>query len=320
MLVGYLQVAMSLNDTQMILNNLKSVLWISYPIILLLIFIAARFIAAKSIQPVKEIIITANSITEKDLSTRIALPGNKDELFEMSKTINALLQRIENALLREKQFTSDASHEFRTPLAVIKGTLEVMIRKPRTQEEYEEKARFCVQEVDRLNEMIDELLLLARFEKHHLASKLQPIFISTLILESLVRFKNKIENKNIQIFQNLDQDKPIYSDPQLLSIAINNILSNALKYSHSNGKVFIELKQNNHETILTIKDEGIGIDEKDMDSIFNPYFRSNPSHHLNVKGYGLGLPIVKKIATTLNIQYQIQSQVGVGTSFELRFR
>ena len=315
---GYLLVAMSLDDTTMILNNLQFVLLISFPVIVVLLFLTARWIAARSIHPVKEIITTAQKINSNDLSSRIVLPQNRDELFEMSETINALLDRIENALLREKQFTSDASHEFRTPLAVIKGNLEVLIRKPRSQSEYEEKIKFCVQEVDRLNIMIDELLMIARFNNQPQSLKAQPVFINTLILDSLVRFKNKIEAKNITIQQEIQQEFPLTIDAHLLSIAINNILSNALKYSHQNGIVHISLSQKNKETILKITDQGIGIEQSDLDKIFNPYFRSHPSEHQSVKGYGLGLSIVKKIAETLQIKISVQSKINQGTCFELR--
>ena len=160
--VGYLVVAMSLEDFE-IVQILKNILLISYPLILILLFLIARFFAGKSIKPVSTIIDTSSQITKDNLKTRIPLPVNKDELYVLSQNINNLLDRVENAIEREKQFTSDASHELRTPLAVMKGTMEVLIRKPRDQKEYEEKINFCITEVDRLNHMVDQLLLLARF-------------------------------------------------------------------------------------------------------------------------------------------------------------
>lgn len=318
-IIGYLLVAMSLEDTIMILNNLQSVLLITFPLILVLIFTTARFIAARSIKPVKEIITTANKITESDLSRRIILPQNEDELFEMSQTFNALLDRIERALDREKQFTSDASHEFRTPLAVIKGNLEVLIRKPRTQAEYEEKVKFCVHEVDRLNVMIDELLLIARFDNHQLKSKQSSVFLNTLILDSLVRFKNKIETKKITIHQDFKQSNPLQIDAQLLSIVVNNLISNALKYSNENGEVHIQINQTDSETTLSISDNGIGIKNEDLDKIFTPFYRSQLSSNQMVKGSGLGLSIVKKITDALQIKLEVESTINEGSRFTLRF-
>ena len=162
--VGYLIIAMSLEDANLVLRNLRYILLVTFPLVLGILFLVARFIVGRSIEPVKTIIETSNKITKDNLNTRISLPENKDELYELSETINNLLNRIEKAIEREKQFTSDASHELRTPLAIIKGTLEVLIRKPREKQEYEDKINFCISEVDRVNKLVDELLLLARFE------------------------------------------------------------------------------------------------------------------------------------------------------------
>lgn len=117
-------------------------------------------------------------------------------MYVLSENINNLLNRIESAIDREKQFTSDASHELRTPLAVIKGTMEVLIRKPRNQQEYEEKIQFCISEVNRLNHMVDQLLLLARFENQKQNVKQETIYLNALILDNLTRFSEKTENKN----------------------------------------------------------------------------------------------------------------------------
>lgn len=139
LIIGYLLVAMSLENTYLVQNNLLEVLTIAYPTILGILFLIARLIAGRSIKPINAIINTANEITKDNLKSRIPLPRTKDELFILSQTINDLLDRLETAIEREKQFTSDASHELRTPLTVIKGTLEVLIRKPRATQEYEEK-------------------------------------------------------------------------------------------------------------------------------------------------------------------------------------
>ena len=115
---------------------------------------------------VKDIIETTNRITKDNLNERVKLPVNKDELYQLSNGINRLLQRIEDTIVRERQFTSDASHELRTPLASLRGTLEVLIRKPRTQSEYEEKVTYALYEIDRMNNIIEQLLILARMDNN----------------------------------------------------------------------------------------------------------------------------------------------------------
>lgn len=317
--IGHLVVAMSLDDAIMVLSNLRNILFISFPIILISLFLIARFIVGRSIKPIKTITETSKQISRENLSSRIDLPQNKDELFVLSKTINDLLDRIENAVEREKQFTSDASHELRTPLAVIKGTLEVLIRKPRNQSEYEEKINYSIKEVDRLNQLVDELLLLARFENQKEASKNEQVFLNALILDNLARYSQKINSKNITIQHDFNDDFFIISDGYLVSIIISNLLSNAIKYSNQNGIVSVYLFKENNQIICKIHNHGIGIPTEELDKIENRFYRSQSALETNTKGTGLGLSIVKRLTDLLNIDFKIQSRLNDGTIVELRF-
>jgi signal transduction histidine kinase len=170
------------------------------------LFFIARLIAGRSIKPVVAITETSSMITRDNLTDRIVLPQNKDELYVLSKTINDLLDRIENAVEREKQFTSDASHELRTPLAILKGTLEVLVRKPRNQSEYEEKIGFCVKEIDRLNQLVDELLLLARFENQKLNAKNEDVYLNALVLDVLANHSQSIKKNKISIISTFEKE------------------------------------------------------------------------------------------------------------------
>ena len=317
--IGYLFIAMSLDDSTMILTNLRDTLLISFPLILLVLFLIARLIAGRSIKPVTLITETSRRITKDNLKERIVLPQNKDELYVLSKTINDLLERIENAVEREKQFTSDASHELRTPLTVLKGTLEVLIRKPRTQIEYEAKIKYGISEVNRLNNLVDQLLLLARFENQFQNLKAEKVYLNALILDILTRYSLKMNAKKISVNPTFSKEYYVESDNYLVSIIISNIISNAIKYSNENGEISIALSQNESTTICTISDNGIGIPKEDLDKIMNPFFRSDPTQHPEIKGSGLGLSIVKRLAELLGIQFEIHSQINKGTSVVLRF-
>lgn len=316
--VGYLVVAMSLEDFEIVLI-LKNILLITFPLILILLFLIARFFAGRSIKPVRTIIDTSSQITKDNLQTRIPLPKNKDELYVLSENINNLLNRIESAIDREKQFTSDASHELRTPLAVIKGTMEVLIRKPRNQQEYEEKIQFCISEVDRLNHMVDQLLLLARFENQKQNVKQETIYLNALILDNLTRFSEKTENKKIKIVADFTEDFYVQSDNYLVSIIFSNLISNAIKYSNDNGKIELKLEKNLTDIIFTIADNGVGISEQDLNKIFNSFYRSDVTNHLDIKGTGLGLSIVKRLCDLLKIKISVESKINEKTKFTLIF-
>ena len=316
--VGYLVVAMSLEDFE-IVQILKNILLISYPIILILLFLIARFFAGRSIKPVRTIIETSSQITKDNLQTRIPLPQNKDELYVLSLNINNLLDRLESAIEREKQFTSDASHELRTPLAVMKGTMEVLIRKPRNQHEYEEKIQFCISEVDRLNHMVDQLLLLARFENQKQNIKNESVYLNAIILDNLTRFSDKIESKKLKINTEFSEDFYFQSDNYLVSIIISNLISNAIKYSNKNGEINIVLVKINNQISFSIADNGIGIAPEDIDKIFNSFYRSNVITHTEIKGTGLGLSIVKRLCDLLKIEIAVESKLNQGTTFILNF-
>ena len=317
-IIGHVIVAMSLDDATMILSNLKNILLIAFPLILVVLFLIARLIAGRSIKPVTSIIETSSKITKDNLKARIQLPNNKDELHTLSETINNLLDRIENAIEREKQFTSDASHELRTPLAVIKGTMEVLIRKPREKQEYEDKINFCIKEVDRLNNLVDQLLLLARFENQKQNIRSEQVYLNSLILDSIARFSDRIKEKKITIVSNFHEDYYIKSDAYLVSIIFSNIISNAIKYSNDNGKIIIHLSNENSKIICSVSDNGIGISSEDLDKIFNSFYRSDVSSHPEIKGTGLGLSIVKRLCNLLSIELNVKSIKEEGTSIILR--
>lgn len=318
-IVGYLVVAMSLEDFE-IVQILKNILLISYPLILILLYLFARFFAGRSIIPVSTIIDTSRKITKDNLKTRIPLPNNKDELFALSQTINNLLDRVENAIEREKQFTSDASHELRTPLAVIKGTMEVLIRKPRNQHEYEEKIQFCISEVDRLNHMVDQLLLLARFENQKQNIKKESIYLNAIVLDNLTRFSDKIEQKKLKVITSFNNDDYyIDSDNYLISIIFSNLISNAIKYSRNETEISIKLFNDKDSISFSVADNGIGIATNDIDKIFTSFYRSDVTNHSEIKGTGLGLSIVKRLCDLLKIEITLTSEIDKGTTFVLKF-
>lgn len=318
-IVGYLMVAMSLENSYMVLNDLLEVLLIAYPTILLILFGIARLITGRSIQPISEIITTSNIITKDNLKSRIPLPKTKDELYVLSKTINNLLDRLETAIEREKQFTSDASHELRTPLTAIKGTLEVLIRKPRGTQEYEDKINFCVSEVDRLNHLVDQLLLLARYENEKQTIKKESVFLNGLILDILARQSTFIEANGIIISTKFEDEFYCISDHHFVSIILTNLISNALKYSNSNGTIDVHLYTKEQQIICSIVDNGIGISKVDLEKVFQPFFRSKALNHPDIKGIGVGLSIVQRLCSLLNIGINISSSEQLGTKVELFF-
>ncbi|MDX1351350.1 MAG: histidine kinase dimerization/phospho-acceptor domain-containing protein, partial [Putridiphycobacter sp.] len=225
---GYIVAAMALDSSLMVLKNLRFTLFILFPIVLFGLFFISSYLAGRSIIPAVGIINTANRITKNNLNERITLPKNKDELYDLSTAINALLDRLENALEREKQFTSDASHELRTPLSVLRGTLEVLIRKKRTVAEYEEKIAYSLTEIDRMANIIDQLLAMARFDANPALTPQSIIPIKALLQQIVVHKQPLVFEKNLGVamFINNCSDR-LMVNSFYANLILDNLISNA---------------------------------------------------------------------------------------------
>lgn len=316
---GYILAAMSSESAKSIILNLRNILFISFLVILAGLYFISRYLAGRSIKPVQNVTHTIKKITELNLKERVALPPNKDEIYRLSSGFNALLDRIENALEREKQFTSDASHELRTPLASLRGTLEVLIRKPRTQAEYEQKIQFSLGEIERMTLTLEQLLLLARLDIQDSSKKEKLISLPTIIDESLSHFKTQMAAKNLVVSFDCDQDQDLLVPYFYTHLIIENILSNAIKYSTIDGKLTIRCGKSEDQVRCSIRDEGIGINEKDLEHIYENFFRSDSLSHKQISGNGLGLSIVKKCAEAIHAKLNITSTLGEGTEVTITF-
>jgi len=321
---GYVVAAMSLESSNMVFLKLKNVLIISYLLLLAGLYFISRYLAGRSIIPIRNIIETTNRITKNNLNERVNLPEHKDELFDLSSSINELLQRIENAIEKERQFTSDASHELRTPLASLKGTLEVLIRKPREQYEYKEKIKHSLSEIDRMTAIIEQLLLLARLDSklntnNIVSKKALKVSLPILIDEILSRHKEEISNKGLVLDLDIEIMKEAPVPQYYANIILDNIINNAIKYSKENSSLKITVTDAETGIICEIKDEGLGIKKEDIEKLFHPFFRSDALDHKEIFGNGLGLSIAKKAADAINAKLVVESELGKGTTATLTF-
>ena len=313
---GYLLLAKSFADSRELLDNLRNVLLLIYPLILVSLYLSMRYLAGKSIEPLELISQKTNQITQQNLNERVPETGSNDEIGQLTRAINNLLGRLEQALQREKQFTSDASHELRTPLAVLRGTLEVLIRKPRSAEEYESKVKTALVSIDRMSAMIDQLLALARVEngKNLVKEELELI----TFLEELADSVSGEQGKRIQ-FQSL-VSLPIYvrTNEKSLEMILQNLLENACKYTGSSGEVLLRVGKDT-TAFIEVVDSGTGIASEHLEQIFDPFFRVQEALDHGIPGTGLGLAIVKKLAQESSIQLSVSSEKGKGSAFRLDF-
>ena len=315
--IGKLTIAISEQESFSILYNLIWVLLLSFPLVLIVQFVASSLAASKAIQPVHRLIQTASGISDSNISTRLVLPEHQDELYELTKTINELLTRIEASMMLQKQFTSDASHEIRTPLSAIRGTLEVLIRKQRDPQVYEEKISGVITQVDRLNALLEQLLQLARIDSSNIMAKNEIIPLSQLISILHGKWKSKAEERGIKLQLDIIEDAVVTGDKIFLELILDNLISNAIKYGKENGRIFLNWDDSSKS--LSVKDDGIGISAEVLPNIFNRFFRADESRGSAVSGNGLGLSIAKRLAEMQQINLIAESQPGTGSTFTLQF-
>jgi signal transduction histidine kinase len=316
---GYIVAAMSSTSAIAVIRKLRSVLGFTFPFLLGGLFFVSRYLAGISILPIRQLTGTATRITKNNLQERLPLPANKDEIYELADAFNNLLSRIERALKREKQFTSDASHELRNPLASIRGTLEVLIRKTRSPEEYQEKIHYCLKEIDRMHGLLEQLLLLARMDT---VKGEQPDRWATLpevIETALDGFGSLIGSKQLQIHFNPPAIEQASFPAYHLQLIVDNILGNAIKYTPNGKSIYIDVLSRGDAWICTVRDEGIGIKPEDLTMIYNNFFRSDPLGHRSISGNGLGLSIAQKAAEAIQARLEVSSVLDQGTTVSILF-
>ncbi len=316
---GYLIVAVPLKNAMIVLRDLHDIFFFSFPVIILTLFMLTRLIAGKSIRPIEKVIATAEKMTQAHLDQRIPLPYHHDELYRLSATFNALLDRMQDAFEREKHFTANASHELKTPLAIVKGTLEVLVRKPREREHYETRIQFCLKELNRMARLIDQLLMIARHESNKTQPHIETVELSQH-LESIVdRMQSSASAKDISITIDQKEHARIAADPGMLEMIFENILSNAIKYSPTGSSITLAVQRNANAIVCTVSDQGIGIPAEKLNAIFERFYRVDESRNSGTGGFGLGLSIVKKLADLQHIKVGVTSETNRGTTFSLAF-
>ncbi len=299
--------------------NLLHNLIIGFIVATSLVFLLSLLLSKELISPIRHVIENARRISASNLHLRLQKKG-KDEMADLTQTFNDMLDRLETAFETQSNFLNKAAHELRTPLTAIIGEAELALNKPRTQEEYSNALRIISREAEQLKHHTSSLLELAQAGYN---SK-EPFMTSLRVDELLFSVKRIIDftepTNKVQIY--LDQmpeieDRiTITGNINLLKLALANIIQNACKYSDG-GSVFVSLTANPTHCVITVKDNGIGIPEKELKYIFDPFFRaSNTTYY---KGYGVGLPLAQKIIRLHRGELFYTSVQNTGTTVIIHF-
>lgn len=301
------------------LENILYILSFILPIILILAVIAGNFLIYKSFSPIENILFELKQINANDLSARLKTTKNEDEINQLINEVNNLLSRLESSFERISQFSSDASHELKTPLTIIRGEIEVTLRKERTTDEYKNALNNSLNELTLIEQTINDLLFLAKNEKDLILDKQENFYFDELIDESINEIKSFAKLHQVEINFVLEDSIEFKGFPNLLKIALKNALKNAIQFSHKNSQVIVKSYINDGIFNISIQDFGIGIPLNEQEKIFEKFYRTDKSRNKNSGGTGLGMSILKKIIDIHKGIIEIKSKENIGTTIILSF-
>lgn len=313
------QVASPMDDFNEALDHFRRVLLSLIPVLLLLASAGGYWMSRRALAPVDEIIQAAERISSTNLSSRVAVPQSCDELQRLSETLNGMLDRLEAAFKRITQFTADASHELRTPVALMRTTAELSLRKPRPEAEYREALTQILRELETTSALIENLMLLARTDSGVEALQFAPVDLSATLRQACQQGRVLAEGKHISFQEQIGRGPVVAEgDAGALQRLFLILVDNAVKYTPPGGSVTVSLADSNGFAVAEIRDTGIGIGEADLPHIFERFYRADKARSPEVRGVGLGLSIGRWIAEAHGGVIQVESLSGQGSAFRVR--
>ncbi len=289
------------------------ILFIVNLIIFLASIFSAYFLISRALLPVHNIVVSVNEIEAYDYIKRISTKNIPNEIKELVDTFNELLSRHKESFTKISQFSSDASHELKTPLTVMRVEAEVGLRKERSKTEYKKILEDILSEIAKIQQLIDGLLFLAKTDKLEIKSTFKEVYIDEIVTECVDGLKLYAQKKSIILEISHLAPLTIEANKELLKVACFNLLKNAIDYSLENKKIKIWFVEENDGFVFAIKDQGFGIEKDDLQHIFDRFYRVNKSKLRSSGGTGLGLSIVKTILDIHGFDITFESEIQKGT-------
>jgi signal transduction histidine kinase len=314
----FLELGAPTSDVAYVLGLLRLLLWSLVPVVVAIACIGGFWVSRRALKPVQDVTAAALMISIENLSGRLPVPATGDEIARLAEVLNSMLGRLESAVKTLSQFAADASHELRTPLAVIRTTAELALRRGRSPESYRESLQNVVAEAERMTQLVEDLLTLARSDTAVAAMPRLPIDLREILAAVYEEMAGLAEQRQIHIKLTLGAQPAVVpgNRPALHRLFVL-LLDNALKYSHSGGAVMVDIHHADGRMGVTFRDFGTGIREADLPHIFERFYRADRAR--SGGGHGLGLPLAETIARAHGAFIEVRSTEGEGSSFRVVF-
>jgi signal transduction histidine kinase len=311
-------VAGQLDDNRNMLARFTAGLAWATPAMLALCALAGYFLNRRALQPVDQITAMLRSISIGNLSQRLPVANTRDELQRLAETCNDMLARLEDAVERINRFTADASHELRSPVALIRTVAEYALRNPKLEAESKEAFEEILAESVETGELLEDMLTLARADAGYGSTMFEAVDLSQLVEDAAVRQRPLAEARQQTVTVRTSGPAWITGDRSSLRRLVWILLDNAVKYTPAKGSIVVGLMTTHSEAVLTVRDSGIGIPGELLPHIFDRFVRADPSRAV-VNGTGLGLAIAKWIAGVHQAKLSVQSREREGSVFRVEF-
>ena len=313
------QVAEPMDDYLEALERFRTAMFISIPVLLLLAAGGGYWMSTRALRPVDRITHAAQMINPQDLSRRVIVPQTGDELQRLAETLNQMLQKIESAVARITQFTADASHELRTPVALIRTRAEVTLAKPRNNDQYRDALKEVLAESERTTALIENLMTLARADTGSETLNFNRTDIGDIAREVSTQAQTLSEAKQLH-WSVAIPDAAIWlrGDANALRRLLLILIDNAVKYTPPAGSISLALQRNGSHAEIRVRDNGIGISADDLPHIFDRFYRADKARSRELGGTGLGLSIGRWIANAHGGDIQVETSTPNGTTFVVR--
>lgn len=277
-----------------------------------------RWLCQKALEPLTRMVQSAKGLDATDAGWNLSEPGTGDELDELGRAFNELLARLRLAYERQRRFSSEASHQLRTPLTALIGQLDVGLRRERPDEEYRRVLEKAHGRAVRLGQIVEALLFLGRAEGDAGLPEAETLDLARWVAEHLT--ERAIGERTPDVTLDITEHESIWVriHPPLLAQILDNLLDNARKYSPEGSPVLVEVGREAGTAILAVQDVGNGIAPEDLPRIFEPFYRSVQARLLGRPGTGLGLAVARRIAAAFGGTIDARSELGKGSRFELR--
>jgi heavy metal sensor kinase len=313
-----LLVGASLEDQQEALARLAILLAVGGPLALILATGVGWVVAGAALRPVERMRAEAAAISASEPGRRLPSSGTGDELARLGETLNAMLERLEQALHRERRFVDEASHELRTPLANLRTELDLALRRARSPEELEAALRSAAEETERLARLAEDMLVLARVDRGRIPVRREQVEVAPVLGEVIEAFATRATQRGVSIEVRAPEGVRASLDPLRIRQAVGNLLDNALRHTPPGGTVTVEAARADGFLSLGVRDTGEGFPEIFLPSAFEPFARPDASRSRTDGGTGLGLAIVRAVAQAHGGSAEAQNDPHGGASVTLR--